>query len=164
MDSCHLIHADRADQMPHVRRLFTEYAEWIGIDLCFQGFDRELAELPGRYAPPRGRTLLALHGEPETELSDEALAGCVALRPLDEHICEMKRLFVRPAFRGQGLGRRLALAVLDEARSIGYRTMRLDTLNTMTEAIALYKSIGFVEIESYYDNPIPCAVYMELVL
>jgi ribosomal protein S18 acetylase RimI-like enzyme len=140
--------ADLAD----ARALFLEYAETLGFDLCFQGFQQELAELPGKYSPPRGRLLLArVGGKP---------AGCVALRPLDD-ACEMKRLYVRPEFRGHRLGRRLVAAVLDEARRIGYRRMRLDTLPSMATAIALYREFGFHEIEPYYHNPVDGAVFLE---
>lgn len=141
------------DEIPEIRRLMREYADSLGIDLCFQGFDRELEGLPGDYAPPRGALLVA--GPAGT------LAGCVALRPLEDDACEMKRLFVRPDFRGTGLGGQLARAVLDEARRIGYRRMRLDTLPMMTEAIALYRRLGFREIEPYRLNPVPGALYME---
>jgi len=152
--------------MPHVRRLFVEYAGWLGFDLCFQGFDKELAELPGRYAPPGGCILLATTPDHKGRevLEDHHLAGCAAVRPIADGLCEMKRLFVREAHRGRGLGRRLATEIVKVARSSGYRAMRLDTLNTMTAAIALYRSLGFVEIEAYYENPIEMAVYMELVL
>jgi putative acetyltransferase len=139
--------------MEAVRRLFRAYAETLGIDLCFQGFECELAELPGAYAPPSGRLLLAVDGE-------EPVA-CVALRSLDGSCCEMKRLFVLPQARGTGLGRRLAEAIMREGAAAGYRTMRLDTLPTMIEAIALYRRLGFREIEAYYPNPIPEALYME---
>jgi GNAT superfamily N-acetyltransferase len=144
------------DEIPEVRRLMREYADALGVDLCFQGFDRELEELPGDYAPPRGALLVA--GTPG------ALAGCVALRPLEGDACEMKRLFVRPGLRGTGLGGRLARAVLDEARRIGYRRMRLDTLPMMSEAIALYRRLGFRETDPYRHNPVPGALYMEAAL
>src|SRR5213593_3671901 len=129
------------------RQLFEEYAAALGISLCFQNFDQELADLPGKYSPPTGRLLLAF--------SDEQLAGCIALRKLDSKTCEMKRLFLRPAFRGQGLGRGLVDAIINEAQSIGYERMRLDTLpGRMDTAIALYRAIGFQEIAPYYDNPV----------
>ena len=151
-----ILDATTAEHLAIVRELFTEYANSIGIDLCFQSFDRELAELPGRYAPSEGRLFLALAGD--------APAGCVALRKLDAGVCEMKRLYVRPAFRGRGLGRQLATQALSAARAIGYARMRLDTLSSMTPAITLYESLGFRRIPAYYDNPSGCAVFMELPL
>jgi ribosomal protein S18 acetylase RimI-like enzyme len=135
------------------RALFVEYQKSLGISLCFQGFDAEVASLPGAYAPPEGRLLLAFVG-------DEP-AGCVALRKLGDGICEMKRLWVRPAFRGMRLGRRLAEAVLSEARVAGYRAIRLDTLPSMREAQALYVSLGFVDIPPYNDHPIEGTRFME---
>jgi len=148
--------ASTAEQIALSRVLFEEYAGWLGIDLSYQGFAAELAGLPGSYAPPRGRLLLAL-------ASGEA-AGCVALRPLEGMICEMKRLFVRPAFRGQRLGRLLAERVVEEARGIGYRTMRLDTLPCMHAAIQLYEALGFVRRAAYYQTPLGDTVFMELQL
>jgi ribosomal protein S18 acetylase RimI-like enzyme len=143
------------------RTLFEEYAASIGVDLCFQGFAEELAMLPGAYAPPRGRLLLA--GMEPSPL------GCVALRPLagDAHstdIGEIKRLYVRPEARRTGLGATLARTVIEEARAIGYREVKLDTLATMTAARALYASLGFRECAAYYHNPLPGTVYMALAL
>lgn len=151
-----ILQAETPEQIASARVLFQEYAAGLGIDLCFQGFAVELAGLPGRYAPPGGRLLLAMAGA-------EA-AGCVALRSLTEGVCEMKRLFVRPAFRGQQVGRLLAERVVAEARSIGYRTMRLDTLPQMEAAIRLYEGLGFVRCAPYYDTPLADTVFMELQL
>lgn len=138
------------------RLLFREYATWLGIDLSFQNFDEEVAGLPGKYAPPDGRLLLVLHG-------DEA-AGCVALRRFDECSCEMKRMWVRPEFRGRHLGRMLGEAVISEARKIGYSLMLLDSLPSLSHALALYRSLGFREVAPYRYNPDPRAVFMRLDL
>lgn len=148
--------AETAPLVEEARQLFLEYADSLGIDLCFQGFETELQGLPGEYAPPAGRLILAFH--------KNLPAGCVALRRIDEQVCEMKRLYVRPGVRGLNLGRQLAERVIGEARRIGYRSMRLDTLPSMTEAIALYRNLGFRETEAYRFNPISGAIYMELLL
>lgn len=152
-----IIHAQSIQDIEHARTLFKEYAALLEIDLCFQNFEKELAELPGEYAPPNGRLFLAS--------KDTGIAGCVALRKIGQGICEIKRLFVRPEFRGQGLGRKLAEAMIREANQLGYERMRLDTLPPkMNDAIALYRSLGFQEIEPYYNNPVPGAKFMELAL
>ena len=146
------------DDVAAARTLFQEYQRALGVDLCFQGFAEELAGLPGEYAPPRGRLLLAESRE------DRALLGCVALRPLDARTAEMKRLFLRPAARGQGVGRRLVEAVMAEAETIGYACLRLDTLPSMRTAIALYRELGFREIEPYCRNPVAGALFLERAL
>lgn len=151
-----IVHASTPADLELVRSLFREYQQAIGIDLSFQSFEAELRELPGAYARPRGRLLLAFE--------EDALAGCGALRPIAQDVAELKRMWVRPAFRGRGLGRRIAEALLAAAREERYRTTRLDTLDGMREAIALYRSLGFREIPPYYPNPLAGAVYMELEL
>ena len=151
------IQATTEVEIEQARELFLEYAAWLGFSLCFQNFDQELADLPGRYAPPDGRLLLAF--------VEDQLAGCVALRQIDEGVCEMKRLFVRNGFRGHELGRKLIDAIIDEARAIGYQKMRLDTLPAqMATAIHLYRSLGFKEIAPYYETPVEGALFMELSL
>ncbi len=144
------------ERVPLARALFEEYEESLGIDLCFQGFDRELAELPGAYAPPAGRLLLAL--------VDGEAAGCVALRPLDGGDCELKRLYVRPAHRSLGLGRLLTRTIVGIAAELGYSRILLDTLPSMTEAQTLYRSLGFSPTDAYTVNPVPGATFMALEL
>ncbi len=151
-----LCQANSRVQLATVRALFLEYAASLEISLCFQNFEQELASLPGKYAPPTGRLLLALRG-------DQA-AGCVALRALENGVCEMKRLYVRPAWRHKGVGRLLALAIIGQAAELGYQAMRLDTLASMKAALSLYGSLGFHPIPAYYANPSEHAVFMELSL
>lgn len=155
-DGFHIEPADSIAQLTEIRQLFLEYASSLEISLCFQNFEQELAALPGKYAPPTGQLLLARDGGQPV--------GCVALRDLGPKICEMKRLYVRPPWRKHGLGRKLAEAIIASAVEIGYERMRLDTLATMTPAIALYHSLGFRRIPAYYANPSEHAVFMELVL
>jgi putative acetyltransferase len=157
--------ASSEDQIALARELFLEYAKALGVDLCFQDFARELKELPGKYALPAGRLLLAqYHNDGNNAAASERLAGCGALRPLSVEICEMKRLYVRPEVRGQGIGRALKLALVSAAREIGYRTMRLDTLPEMREAHKLYEKVGFREIAPYCANPVEGVRYLELDL
>ena len=151
------LQAETAAQIAQVRELFLEYAQSLGFSLCFQNFDKELAGLPGDYAPPEGRLLLAEY--------EGQLAGCVALHKLEPGICEMKRLFLRPQFRGKGLGRVLAERIIAEARQIGYQRMRLDTVEpVMRDAVAMYRRLGFQLIAPYRQNPMPGTLYMELEL
>ncbi|HUI29184.1 MAG TPA: GNAT family N-acetyltransferase [Candidatus Acidoferrales bacterium] len=138
------------------KQLFAEYAKSLNFSLCFQGFDKELRGLPGEYAPPSGRLFLAF--------LENKLAGCVALRKIDDSVCEMKRLYLRPDFRGKGIGKKMTIEVVKAARDIGYSRMRLDTVPEMKEAISLYRLLGFVEISPYRENPIPGAIFMELIL
>jgi GNAT superfamily N-acetyltransferase len=140
-----------------VRRLFKEYEAAIGVNLCFQSFEQELANLPGDYAPPSGRLLLAY--------IDQQPVGCIALRRKTDSICEMKRLFLRPSARGKQVGRKLVETLINEARNIGYNRMRLDTMPVkMDKAIAIYRSVGFKEIPAYYDTPVGSTLFMELKL
>ncbi len=152
-----MIRAATSDaDLQEVRELFREYAEWLAVDLCFQNFDQELAGLPGDYAPPVGRLWIA-------DEQDE-IVGCVALRRLEEPVCELKRLYVRPPFRGTGLGRGLVEHAMQEARRLGYHRMRLDTLPKMSAAQALYQSLGFREIEPYGFHPVAETRYLEAEL
>ena len=156
MASLRIREATSPDDLADVRRLFLAYAKSLGISLCFQNFEQEFAGLPGAYAPPAGCLLLA-------EFEGVA-GGCVALRPLQNQACEMKRLFISPDFRGTGAGRMLALAVMSKAKSLGYSTIRLDTLPSMAAAIQMYESLGFQRIEPYYENPVPGALFLECKL
>ena len=152
-----IIQAESEDQIAQARLLFREYEAWLGLDLCFQGFEAELAGLPGKYALPDGRLLLAY--------TDEKLAGCIALRNLDDGICEMKRLFVRDGFRGQKIGNYLIERLIADAMQIGYSTLRLDTYPPkMAKAVSLYEAHGFREITPYYENPHSGVLFMELTL
>lgn len=160
MPSIRFVTPSTEEEFNALRSLFREYAQSLRIDLCFQDFESELAGLPGAYAPPSGAVLMAL--------VEERLAGCCALRALNgvnyPNACEMKRLYVRPAFRGAGVGHQLAEAILDSARLIGYDCVLLDTLDDMESARALYRELGFVEIPPYYHNPIEGAHYLKVDL
>jgi putative acetyltransferase len=151
-----LVVVENDAQVDDVRQLFKEYTASLGFDLHFQEYDREYAHLPGEYQPPSGRLYLAL--------CDGNIAGCVALRRFEDSICEMKRMYVKPEYRGRGIGRKMAEKVISEARKIGYKRMRLDTIDTMAAAITLYESMGFKPIKPYRLNPIRGAYFMELVL
>jgi ribosomal protein S18 acetylase RimI-like enzyme len=152
-----LAQAESPAQIAQARELFLEYGKSLGFSLCFQSFDQELAGLPGDYSPPGGRLLLAEY--------ERQLAGCVALHKLEPEICEMKRLYLRPQFRGKGVGLALARTIIAEAREIGYQRMRLDTVEpVMKDAVAMYRRLGFKEIAPYRANPIAGAMYMELEL
>ena len=151
-----IIAAQTDEQIAEARGLFQQYADELGVDLCFQGFKEELAHLQEKYGPPDGALLLAIE--------DKKTAGCVALRKFADRICEMKRLFVRPQFRGRGIGRAMARAIIEKAIALGYSKMYLDTLETLKEAMGLYCSLGFRKRDPYYDNPLPNVVYWELDL
>ncbi len=151
------LQVESPEQIAAIRELFLEYAQSLGFSLCFQSFDQELAELPGDYAAPEGRLLLAT--------CEGQSAGCVALHKLDHEICEMKRLYVRPEFRGKGLGKILAERIIGEAHQIGYKQLRLDTVEPlMRTAVKMYRTLGFREIAPYRPNPIEGALYMEISL
>jgi putative acetyltransferase len=151
------VQVESLEQIAQARELFQEYAQSLGVNLCFQNFAQELAGLPGHYAPPEGRLLLAEY--------EGLLAGCVAVHKWESGICEMKRLYLRPPFRGKGFGRGLAEAIIAEARNIGYQRMRLDTIEPiMKDAVEMYRKLGFRQIEPYRPNPIAGAMYMELQL
>lgn len=148
-----ILHASTAHHFDRVRELFREYALELNADLCFQSFETELATLPGKYAPPAGQLWLATH-------ADNPI-GCIALRPIDPCTCEMKRLYVRPAHRGHGLARTLAVLCLAAARELGYSRMLLDTLDRLQPALKLYRSLGFRPTSAYYSNPLPGVIYLE---
>lgn len=149
-----IVQAETPEQIEQTRMLFREYEKWLGLDMCFQNFETELARLPGKYAKPSGRLFLAS--------VDDKTAGCIALRKLENGICEMKRLYVREDFRRLGLGNKLIEKIIEEARKIGYEKMRLDTLpEKMSKAVKLYKFYGFREIIAYYDNPYKETLFME---
>ncbi len=157
MDTVIIEQAKSADDIEDARAIFRDYESWLGLDLCFQGFEDELKNLPGKYEMPFGRLYLARIGD--------KTAGCIALRPLEDGICEMKRLFVKEDFRGLRIGKLLIERLMDEARLIGYRAMRLDTYPPkMGKAVGLYQSYGFREIDAYYNNPTDGVLYMELDL
>jgi ribosomal protein S18 acetylase RimI-like enzyme len=151
-----IVEAETQQQIEEVRTLFREYQAFLDVDLCFQGFERELAGLPGDYAPPGGILLLGM--------ADRKTAACGALRKLDPRTCEMKRLYVRPEFRGLGWGKALAQRLVDEAVRLGYARMVLDTLDRLEAAIGIYESLGFVQTKPYYQNPLPGVLYWELDL
>jgi ribosomal protein S18 acetylase RimI-like enzyme len=152
-----IVQAETSEQIKEIRNLFREYEAWLGIDLCFQNFENELASLPGKYARPTGRLFLITQ--------ENQSAGCIALRKIEDGVCEMKRLFVREDFRGSGFGKMLIEKLIEEAQIIGYRKMRLDTLaDKMPEAVKLYEHYGFRKIAPYYENPHSETLFMELNL
>ena len=152
-----ILQTNNDEMIAQARELFREYEAWLAMDLCFQNFEKEVAELPGKYAPPSGRLYLAY--------LDDQLAGCIAMRKFDDGICEMKRLFVRDGFRGERIGVQLIERLIDDARSEGYERMRLDTFPPkMGKAVGLYESHGFRAIPPYYNNPHEGVLFMELTL
>jgi ribosomal protein S18 acetylase RimI-like enzyme len=151
-----IIRVKTAKHLDEIRQLFREYENFLGVDLCFQGFEEELAKLPGEYIPPKGSLLLAVDGK--------NTAGCVALRGFNGDVCEMKRLYLRSEYRGYGIGRKLSKKIIEEAERIGYSSIRLDTLKNLKEAMGLYESLGFKRVDPYYDNALPGVMYWELQL
>lgn len=146
--------AESKIEIKEVEKLFREYESFLNVDLCFQDFENELANLPGKYSPPDGELLIGFN--------EEKITGCVAVRKFDEGICEMKRLFVKPESRGTGLGRQLAKEIITIAQKLGYSVMLLDTLDRLTQAMHLYKTLGFKIMKPYYKNPLPGVVYWKL--
>lgn len=144
------------EEFSEAKRLLQEYADWLNYDFCYRNIGKEIDEFPGEYGPPGGKFFLAYVGD--------KVAASVAVRRWEGNVCEMKRLFVRPEFRGKGIGKKLAKLIIDEAGKMGYRSMRLDTLPNMTEAIELYKSLGFQEVDKYRESPTDDAFYFELKL
>lgn len=152
-----IIQAETDEQVAEAKKIFREYEAWLGLDLCFQGFEEELASLPGKYSLPKGRLYLAYSGD--------EVVGCIALREIERGICEMKRLFLRESARGKGVGNQLIERLTSDARDIGYEKMRLDTYPAkMGIAVSLYESHGFYEIPAYYKNPDDSVLFMELAL
>ena len=151
-----IVQAETKEQIEAAKAIFLEYGSSLDFELCFQDFDKELAGLPGSYAPPEGRLFLAEF--------NGVIAGCIALRKLEESICEMKRLYIKPEYRGQKMGKILVEKLIDEAKKIGYKKMRLDTVPAMQAAQKLYRTIGFYQIKPYRLNPVAGAVFMELEL
>jgi len=151
-----ILFPNETEDLNQVRYLMNKYASSLGLDLRYQCFEKEIEELPGKYAPPTGYLFLAKYGGAPT--------GCIALRRIDDSICEMKRLYVRPDYRGEGIGRRLVESLISKAVELGYDAMKLDTREVMKEAISLYKSVGFVETAAYTYNPSEDAVYLELTI
>lgn len=152
-ETARLVLVDSGEDLVHIKELFIEYAKSLGVDLSFQGFEEELKSLPGKYSEPEGSIVLALVGEKP--------AGCAALRRITEQICEMKRLYVRDEFRGVGLGRELADRIIERAKELDYKYIRLDTLPTMERAQDMYRDMGFYEIEPYIFNPVEGTKYLE---
>lgn len=151
-----LIEVETEEHLEIIRELFREYENFLGFHLCFQEFEKEMAGLPGKYAPPDGRLIIAEY--------DSRVAGCIALKKIGEGVCEMKRLYVRPNFRGLKIGRKLAKKIIADAKAIGYKKIRLDTLKRLRGALNLYRSMGFTQIQPYVYNPLEDVVYMELEL
>jgi len=152
-----ILPANNAELLTEVQRLFLEYEKWLNVDLCFQGFEEEVNSLPGKYSPPDGRLYIAK--------DNSSYIGCIALRKIEDGICEMKRLYLTEAARGKGIGYKMIELIIQDAKDIGYKVMRLDTIKEkMPKAVSLYKSFGFKETKPYYHNPNPHTLFMELDL